>query len=109
MTDDELAAIEARASAATEGPWSVDTSIVTWIMADRLHVATIPRAFDGDFSPANAAFIAHARTDIPTLLAAYRAKEAECARMRERLEWICLADTVDEAEGIARAALEAKP
>ena len=43
----------------TKGPWEVRAD---WIvgMNGTLHVATIPRAFDGDYSEANAALIAAA-------------------------------------------------
>lgn len=44
----------------TPGPWGIDRSIGVWIMAGSLHVATIPRAADGDWSPANARLIAAA-------------------------------------------------
>ncbi len=43
----------------TEGPWEVRAD---WIVGfnGTLHVATIPRAFDGDYSEANALLIAAA-------------------------------------------------
>ena len=49
----------------TKGPWEVRAD---WIVGfnGALHVATIPRAFDGDYSEANALLIAAA----PDLLAA---------------------------------------
>lgn len=51
----------------TEGPWEVRAD---WIVGfnGTLHVATIPRAFDGDYSEANAHLIAAA----PDLLAALK-------------------------------------
>lgn len=67
----------------TPGPWSING---TWIMAGHLHVATIPRAHDGDWSPSNAHLIAaapamhealvEARATIQQLVAA-RWSEAE--------------------------------
>ena len=49
----------------TKGPWEVRAD---WIVGfnGTLHIATIPRAFDGDYSEANALLIAAA----PDLLAA---------------------------------------
>lgn len=45
----------------TPGPWGVSgMGGDVWIKAGPIHVATIPRAFDGDWSPANAALIAAA-------------------------------------------------
>ena len=69
--------IEARANAATEGPWTTYT--VTPHMGSE--VLTAPREGEdyGDYvvpeyiDMDNAAFIAHARTDVPALVAALRA------------------------------------
>jgi hypothetical protein len=44
----------------TSGPWGLDGNINLWVMAGKLHVATIPRASDGDWSQANANLIAAA-------------------------------------------------
>ncbi len=71
MTDDELDAIEARANAATPGPWL--PSLDTWP----------PRRLDGSprlseithslgMFPGDMAFIAAARTDVPALIAEIR-------------------------------------
>ena len=66
---DRLNEIEARANAATEGPWIVaiyknECKVET--KRERWHVASYA-------SPEDAAFIAHARTDVPALVAALRA------------------------------------
>lgn len=69
--------IEARANAATEGPWTTYT--VTPHMGSE--VLTAPREGEdyGDYvvpeyiDTDNAAFIAHARTDVPDMAAALRA------------------------------------
>ena len=52
----------------TKGPWEARAD---WIVGfnGTLHIATIPRAFDGDYSEANALLIAAA----PDLLAACKA------------------------------------
>ncbi len=44
----------------TPGPWAVSTAGDIWIKAGPLHVATIPRAGDGDWSESNARLIAAA-------------------------------------------------
>jgi hypothetical protein len=48
----------------TSGDWVQSDTDPTWIMAGRIHVATIPRAHDGDWSRANARLI----TAAPKLL-----------------------------------------
>ena len=64
--------IEARANAATKGPWEL------WNANSHCVVAEDEDGFKHDLwafhNPANFAFIAHARTDIPLLLAV-----AKCA------------------------------
>lgn len=44
----------------TKGPWGIQADAEIWIMAGSIHVATIPRAHDADWSPQNAALIAAA-------------------------------------------------
>jgi hypothetical protein len=62
----DLDAIEARAEAATQRPWHREKS---WIVtADDTNVA-----FTAGDDPGNLDFIAHARTDIPALVAELRA------------------------------------
>lgn len=71
MTEQELKEIEERANKATPGPWRVDESLpnvyirhdgIGWPIASMFHTANGPWK-------ENAEFIAHARTDIPALLA----------------------------------------
>jgi len=88
MTDEELAAIKARAEAATPGPWECRNAagtrhdgIVTRIHRVRqrhtsgptgpsaLLVESDNHALGCDQEDANTEFIAHAREDIPALLA----------------------------------------
>ena len=71
MTPEQLFKIEARANAATEGPWGpigaavVSASDGMWIAkAENLTNYTNDRAF-----------IAHSRTDIPALIEAVRARD----------------------------------
>lgn len=44
----------------TPGPWGIHGGIEVWIMAGGVHVDTVPRSGDGDWSPANARLIAAA-------------------------------------------------
>lgn len=86
MTSDlDLDAIEARANAATEGPWDSYTVPGTGRIAGYVAVAIsdtemqIAR-FEGGFFDAE--FIAHARTDVPALVARVRELEAAVERVR---------------------------
>jgi hypothetical protein len=79
-TTDQLADIEARADAATDGPWNIAVS------EDRKWALVLADAGTADerivvrsISDDDAEFIAHARTDIPALLAMVR-------EQRERLD-----------------------
>lgn len=84
MTDDELSAIEALAEAATPGPWKYDWGNwdVEGPMPDRYVVAALDASsrepsFGGQepnpvAAPTDGEFIAHARTDVPRLVAEVR-------------------------------------
>lgn len=76
-----LAAIEARCAAATPGPWRAPIRLTeggiflgTDLYAGERYIAS---ASYGDELDPDFAFIAHARTDVPALLSAVRALEAE--------------------------------
>jgi len=70
MTDKDLAAIRERCDAATQGPWQMneeDQTVVETCTGKEFIVADF--SMDGwDETLLDAAFIAHARTDIPALL-----------------------------------------
>lgn len=77
---DQLAAIQARADAATEGPWHVDGEpdeakyVVQFTSGRGVHVGTyITDLVEAD---EDAEFIAHARTDVPALLTLVREQQA---------------------------------
>jgi hypothetical protein len=74
MTMIDLDEIEARANAATPGPWTPQT--IRLIDGVDLPDATVAQW------QRDAAFIAHARTDVPALVARVRELEAECERMK---------------------------
>lgn len=87
MDAERLAAIAARAEAATEGPWlsshniTENTYDVSVLYADGIGVVIA----DCRRRAADAEFIAHARQDVPDLIAALQAAEAEVERLRELL------------------------
>lgn len=80
-----LDAIQARADAATEGPWEADGSEVSqhwsrpepWLTVASSEVACMSYCYGGSARgierDEDAAFIAAARTDVPVLVAALRA------------------------------------
>lgn len=100
LTPTQLAEIEARADAATKGPWIAaahGSGVVGWPVVassgrsvcaiNYVHHSAIDPAVPGDKafnaeSKRNAAFLAHARQDIPALIAHARALEAENERLR---------------------------
>lgn len=74
MTPEELAEIETRAEAATEGPWKTFCPYGNSSRTQR--VVTGPRGLvvfdDGNSTDSDARFIARARTDVPALIAEVR-------------------------------------
>lgn len=85
MTEQRLAEIEARAKAATEGPWIESEMQVAAVTRGVIAVIPTPRVGGVFDCQQNKAFIAHAREDIPYLLTTLRAAEAREARLREAL------------------------
>lgn len=85
MTDEELAAIRARAEAATPGPWLADMTEIwsdsreyfSWLPHDRPYLSEDHPYSHSDQGNLDTEFIAHARQDIPALL-------AEVERLQER-------------------------
>lgn len=75
MTEDELRAIEARAEAATAGPWTIHVEA----FAAAAWLSGVWQGYEGEFGVPDAAFIAAARTDVPALI-------AEIRRLQDRLE-----------------------
>ena len=108
MTPEELAAIRARAEAATPGPW--DGVPGRCILPDDWnHRYTAHQVIEGCIYNPNAendhAFIAHAREDIPALVAEVERLQAELAAARARIA--ALENQLDElGEGAYRAAAE---
>lgn len=79
MTHDELQAIKARAEAATLGPWTAETVGPCSCGQCPAHVNVFAGPHQWPkINPPDAEFIAHARTDVPALVAEV-----------ERLRWLC--------------------
>jgi hypothetical protein len=82
MTEDDLKAIEARANAATPGPWATGAGKVEGGQVRELVIAPnddviVAIAYGGFGNPVDRTsedrkFIAHARTDVPALVAEVR-------------------------------------
>ena len=92
MSGGEFAAIEARANAATPGPWTAETTGVAggdhWYVCDEGEAIASISCNDGtneDQREPDAEFIAHSRTDIPRLLAAVRERDNTIAKVQELL------------------------
>lgn len=88
MTDTDLQEIEARAEAATPGPWRVVERVA---FLDAFDVDTpggscLWEGYRDTCSKVDSEFIAASRTDIPRLLAEVRRLTAENERLREWLE-----------------------
>ena len=82
MTDrlsaDELQQMQARCDKATDGPWAWDSRNHSWYLVSTsgaVCVLGFPGGMPMPSEENDAEFIAHARTDLRRLLAAYRALE----------------------------------
>lgn len=129
MTEAQLAAIRAREAAATPGPWTAeydhDEPVSDWGMevlyAEERNAEDYAKAvWDGDICRAtsitlgpgpaaygvdgvqerDAIFCAHARTDVPALLAALAASQAQAARL-EQVALAAVAQFYDDDYGRA--------
>lgn len=102
MAEIDLEAIEALATAATPGPWTLDDTNYDDLQRPTRFAGPVVIYADSDCDihpvadcscnhtcreeeaqRSNATFIAAARTDIPALLTALRERDAEIARLRE--------------------------
>jgi hypothetical protein len=103
MTPSELATIEARANAATPGPWSTVDYSPCWVIAHDAEgspAVVAPQCPIGQAGSddADLAFIAAARSDVPALIAEVRRLLKENALLTERFR--------DEYEGRNKALRE---
>ena len=87
MSGGDFAAIQARANAATEGPWARSGHDIGHVVFDtegpcELAGPVMLSRVIGEAGYEDAEFIAHARVDIPALLAAVRERDNTIARVR---------------------------
>ena len=113
----DLDAIEARANAATKGPWAWqanDKGYPQQIVGNDDGLVLVAETFTGpEHFPAEAEFIAHARTDVPALIAALREAQIKLNALRGQAEMPLLSwepsSVVDTARKVgwdqARAAI----
>lgn len=101
----DLEAIKARAAAATKGPWRADPGgCAPYVDAPSDDIATNVYEMD------DARFIAHAREDVPRLVAALEAVEALCKdKDGGWLESHFDGNTVGDIRAAIRTALEGAP
>lgn len=91
MTPEQLAEIEARAEAATPGEWHVCTCSLKGACP---HDKGVRMSFcteglpDKAPYPNDADFIAHARTDIPDLIAEVKQQQSDVRQLREIIQWL---------------------
>lgn len=90
MTEEQLQAIEARAAAATEGEWFANNNdgYSIWRIKAPGFIAIADVIGDSAETDANAAFIAHAREDVPALVAEVRRLQEHIAGLKEILKRI---------------------
>lgn len=103
MTADalDLEAIEARANAATEGPWEVERwedfgGTPSFSIPDVERFRDLRNSVDFGVDKDTATFVAHARTDIPALVAALRAAETKLAAIHNLAQLWTASDNVDD-------------
>lgn len=92
INTERLAEIKARAEAAHEGPWGIpparSNATKFWLQPYKQHGDWSHPSWRGfitcDFKE-DAEFVAHAREDIPTLIAAIESMQAENERLRHML------------------------
>jgi hypothetical protein len=93
----DLEAIEARAKAATPGPWFPRAANMPFEIVSE--VANICHIHDGgqtyDSCMANAAFIVHAREDLPALVNEARAAREVVGHARSLVELLDIDDDLD--------------
>ncbi|WP_405184244.1 hypothetical protein [Streptomyces albidoflavus] len=102
LSPEYLAWIAARAEAATAGPWCTDGAEIYQgdeYVSYAFWVGETCRADEADGGLLDAAFIAHARTDIPALLAEVERLRAELAARPTRAE--VLRQAAPEMDAIA--------
>ena len=106
IPDERMAEIEKRCEAATDGPWEAEPSCAGGSYGWWVAGYDYGTYRDADFErEEDARFVAHARTDLPDLLTAYKALLAENERLRETIDSVraCGVSCIDCDDSMARA------
>lgn len=100
MDKHQLSEIEARAEAATSGPWRTETDERTLSRLVRSEDATLDIDFGyvGNRTMDDAQFVAHARTDVPALVAEVKRLKADVDHAIKLMEHAVTARDVREGE-----------
>ena len=112
MNDKQIADIDARANAATPGPWEVDLdpriSGADQVVQSETELTICFMAVDESLESdsADTFFIAHAREDIPALINEVGRQAAEIERLTRALDKILITSGRQTIYKIARAARE---
>lgn len=111
MTEEQLQEIETRAAAATYGPWEIDREELDEDFSDEEQAIAFPESIgpivaweherggmgEGDVEQveADAAFISHAREDVPALVATLREERARADKAEaDAKHWRLVAETM---------------
>lgn len=112
LTEEDLAGIKERAEKATPGPWTNDATFPFNAYCDDPTGSVVAQcgAFEWVYRPpeveiANAAFIAHARLDVPRLYEALEAAwvDAKYWKNSHALLWVGFNQQVERAEKLEAA------
>ena len=86
ISADELAMIEARADAASAGPWTVEEAGTYFGLMSGDHAGYVARLWmHHPVADANASFLAHTRADVPCLVAEVRRLQARVRELEAQL------------------------
>ncbi|WP_328313148.1 hypothetical protein OG432_24715 [Streptomyces sp. NBC_00442] len=101
LTPVREAEIRARVEAATEGPWHVENHkpSLERLVEDETGLLSVSLGYLGNNNQDDAAFIAHAREDVPALLAELDRLRVERDALKDRLHRAALARTWRNEDG----------
>ena len=114
MTEEELTAIEKRANAATREPWSVGDTYVPTASLSAVSVYGMGMEVAECQMDTDGTFIAHARVDVPALIAEVLALRAERDALRKLSAFLrsvihCGEQWSEQCQEMYDAALKVQP
>jgi len=107
MSAEQLDAIQARADAATEGPWETVRHDLSLYVQSKHANLQANLGYVGNHPEPDAEFIAHARTDVPALIALVRVQAAKLdailalANANGRAGWLVTPTEIRETLGVS--------